>query len=130
MKKLGKHKYTVLLRAALQLQENILAEVVPVLIKLGAQVNAVTAEDKTSLFFAAYKGNHMLINLLIQNGANIQHKDKNNNIALHFASTKEVAQVLIEAGLDINAKNKKARKYSATLCFCFLFYYKFYRLLS
>ena len=43
---------------------------------------------------------------LIEAGAEVNAKDKKGNTPLHYVKNKELAEILIEAGANVNAKNK------------------------
>lgn len=48
----------------------------------------MNAEGKTPLFLAVYYNRLIAVKCLIEKGSNVNHKDNNNSIPLHFASTK------------------------------------------
>ena len=49
------------------------------------------------------KGKHDVIKLLLSRGANINSRDNSGQTPLHFASSKETAELLLSMGADINA---------------------------
>lgn len=49
------------------------------------------------------------IQRLLQSGANINLPDDQGNTPLHYANTPEVAALLIQAGADVTAKNKRGK---------------------
>jgi len=52
-----------------------------------------------------WKGSHReMVKLLIDRGANVKAIDDTNHTPLHWASNKETAELLIDAGADVNAK--------------------------
>ena len=80
-------------------------EVAKLLIEAGADVNAGKG-SMTPLSNAVKYGNIALIKLLIEKGAGIDHPVYP---PLFWAAKPEVAAVLIEAGADPNARNKKGQ---------------------
>lgn len=55
---------------------------------------------------------HEFVKFLIENGADVNSKDKNGNTALISASSNrdlEIAKLLIENRADLNAKNKHGK---------------------
>ncbi len=48
-----------------------------------------------------------MIKLLIDRGANVRAIDDTHHTPLHLASNKETAQLLIDAGADVNAKTRR-----------------------
>ena len=76
------------------------------LLKNGADPNIENKSKRTPIIYAAERGNGALIKALIQEGADIQHKDKWKNTALHLAIYKDQAHVIHlfqSAGLDLEA---------------------------
>ena len=56
---------------------------------------------------ADWKGrNRKMIKLLIDRGANVKAIDDTHHTPLHMASNKETAELLIDAGADVNAKTE------------------------
>ena len=53
------------------------------LISLGADVNAATAQQRTALHYAASKGQRELVELLLQHGAQVRHSAKSMGCLLH-----------------------------------------------
>jgi len=58
----------------------------------------------TPLYFAACKGHKEIAEMLIENGADINAKTKYGLTPMHGATTKEVAELLIAKGAGVNAK--------------------------
>jgi len=104
---IGRYKFSLLHRVLYQLKESQTLEIVKSLIALGAKIDLRNAEGKTPIYFAAYKSQIQTLSHLLSNGANPNDKDNVNNRPLHFASTTEVAKILINHGAKINAKNKQ-----------------------
>ena len=70
-----------------------------------ADVNARYYENKTLLHYAAVLSRKDITELLIARGADINAKDNGGNTPLHNVRSKEVAQLLIAKGADVNATN-------------------------
>ena len=99
----------------LKLMENTLAgaardgdlEAIKQHIAEGADVNALHF-DMPPLTWAAMMGQTEATELLLQNGANINGKNKDENTALHlavFLGRAEIAELLLKNGADISARN-------------------------
>ena len=77
----------------------------------GGNVNLQDEPGMTPLHHAVnddYKGSHReMIKLLIKRGANVKATDDTHHTPLHLASNKETAELLIDAGADVNAKTKR-----------------------
>ena len=85
----------------------------------GADVNAKDAGGGTPILDAAYSGQKEIVELLIENGADVNAKivnakienanDVNGMTPLHeaaFGGYKEIAELLIAKGADVNAKSR------------------------
>ena len=76
----------------------------------GGNVNLQDEPGMTPLHHAVnddWKASHLeMIKLLIDRGANVKAIDDTYHTPLHLASNKETAQLLIDAGADVNAKTK------------------------
>ena len=74
----------------------------------GGNVNLQDEPGMTPLHHAVnadWKGrNHEMVKLLIDRGANVKAIDDTHHTPLHMASNKETAELLIDAGADVNAK--------------------------
>ncbi|MDG2383462.1 MAG: ankyrin repeat domain-containing protein [Pirellulaceae bacterium] len=77
----------------------------------GGNVNLQDEPGMTPLHHAVnadWKGSHLtMIKLLIDRGANVKVIDDTHHTPLHLASNKEAAQLLIDAGADVNAKTQR-----------------------
>jgi ankyrin repeat protein len=65
----------------------------------------VNENGNTALMLAAYNGHTKIVQLLINNGANVNIKDKNNRTSLMFASSgpfAETVSLLIKNGAKTN----------------------------
>ena len=74
----------------------------------GGNVNLQDEPGMTPLHHAVnddWKGSHLkMIKLLIERGANVNAIDDTHHTPLHMASNKETAELLIDAGANVNAK--------------------------
>ncbi len=87
---------------------------VKLLIKNGADVNAVTEDGETPLHWASLSGIGEIARILIENGADVNAKDRDDEMPIHYAASSiniGVLKVLLEKGAKthINKKNKKER---------------------
>ena len=86
-------------------------EVLQTVIDLGADVNATNTSNTTALMLASKKGNIDAINVLLDAGANKAIKDANGSTWIHYAvdgnCSKEVLQVIVDNGAEVNATNKQ-----------------------
>jgi len=88
-------------------------EIVEFLLNHGADTESETCTGHTPLMFAAWyarDGKYETIKTLLEHGAKVDHKkDGNGSTALHYAamySGKEVINLLISYGADVNAKRE------------------------
>ena len=63
-------------------------------------------EADRALFDAANKGNIEAVKKHLAAGANVNAKDEDGWTPLHFAATKEIAELLIAEGADVDAREK------------------------
>ena len=63
----------------------------------------------TPLHLAADNGHKEIVELLIAKGADVNAKNKGGSTPLHEAKTKEVGELLIVEGANVNAKNSLGR---------------------
>ena len=66
-------------------------------------IDARDDEGRTALMLAAAHGDQEKAKAMLGHGASAKHADLNGDTALHAARTAEVAQVLLDAGAEINA---------------------------
>ena len=86
-----------------------LEQIATLLVSLGADVNAATAQKRTPLHYAASKGQAALAALLLQGGAASGVKDCLGATPLHRAASTgrvEVIKLLLQAGAKIDARNQ------------------------
>jgi ankyrin repeat protein/Mg2+ and Co2+ transporter CorA len=77
------------------------------LVRAGANVNAVESREKTALHLAIAHGRDDIVDLLINHGANIMAKSDGSWTPLHNAckqGTLKVVMLLLNRGADVNAK--------------------------
>ncbi|KAL3492817.1 ankyrin repeat-containing domain protein [Aspergillus germanicus] len=82
-------------------------EAVDVLLKSQkVDVNAFSQRGTTPLFLASFNGDAKVAKLLIDNGANVEARNKKGRTALHIAAKHdrnvEILFVLLNAGADLN----------------------------
>lgn len=80
-------------------------------LKSGISPDTKAGMDRTMLFFAADKGNREMVELLLSYKANPNHLDEEGFGPLHQAIAGghfEIADMLIAAGADVNAKDQYA----------------------
>ena len=80
----------------------------------GGNVNLQDEPGMTPLHHAVnsdWKGkNRKMVKLLIDRGANVKAIDDTHHTPLHMTSDKETAELLIDAGADVNAKTRREGK--------------------
>jgi ankyrin repeat protein len=87
-------------------------DVITMILKKGAKVNAVNISGKTPVFYCSFNYSVELLNLLVKYGSDINIKDKYKNTLLHddYNSCygehfEEFLKTLISLGFDINSTN-------------------------
>jgi ankyrin repeat protein len=68
-------------------------------------IEATDSYLRTALILATLHKNEDLLSWLIEQGANINHQDRNGDSALHFAGqekNEEAAKLLLDVGADLN----------------------------
>ncbi len=81
--------------------------IIPILIKNGANLDTKGKNNETPLYLAAFKGNNEAVKLLLDNNANIELKTIFGNAPLHMASYNEnieVISIMLNYGADIDIK--------------------------
>ena len=84
--------------------QNNQGEIADLLRKDGGKSGAVD-----SIHVAAELGNIEAVKQHLDDGTEVNAKDENGLTPLHFAKTKEIADLLISKGADVNAKEAKNR---------------------
>ncbi len=85
-------------------------DLIPELVKDGADVNAYEARGFTPLILAAYNGQAAAVEVLIAAGADACRPDANQGntaqMGVAFKGDDAIAARLLKAGCDVNARNK------------------------
>ncbi len=82
---------------------------VEMLLRAGADVNAVNKEHRSSLLLATMHGNTDVVKALLQAGADANHADRRQRTSLIYASEtgrKEMVRLLLDAGCNVNAADE------------------------
>ena len=90
--------------------ENGHVDIVNMLIRNRADVNAATTKKWTAIHFASFKGHSDVVEVLIQNGADVNTANKTKWTPLHFATENkntEIVTILLQNGADVNASNRR-----------------------
>ena len=75
------------------------------LVAAGTSVDAVDAESRTPMMFAAFNGHRQVVSFLLTRGANVDSKDISGRTGLMYASSGpyiETVEVLLDAGAEVN----------------------------
>ncbi|MCB2355840.1 ankyrin repeat domain-containing protein [Clostridium estertheticum] len=87
-------------------------DVITMILKKGAKVNAINISGKTPVFYCSFNYSVELLNLLVEYGADINIQDKYKNTLLHDdyincfdEHFEEFLKSLINLGFDINSTN-------------------------
>jgi ankyrin repeat protein len=94
------------LTAAIDHRQPSVAEM---LIKMGADVNAVDSNGDCPLYLAAQKGDAAITELLLSHGADISTRNKSGEFAIHsaaLAGNMTVVRLLLDKGSDVNCRVK------------------------
>ena len=78
-------------------------------IKSGFDINSIDADGRTILFYAIFENSNSMAEILINEGAGANVKDKNRWKPLHYCAQGNlvnIAKLLIDNGADINAKDE------------------------
>jgi ankyrin repeat protein len=87
-------------------------EIVKLLLRNKADVNAKDKEGETPLLAALVNGHSDIGELLVNKGAKVDIKDKNGWTPLHFAASlgnEDLVRLLVEKGLDSKAKTSEGK---------------------
>ena len=85
--------------------------------------------DRTALHWASQNGDAEVVQMLIQNGCDVNSKDTYGQTALHWASENghaKVVQILIQNGCDVNSK-ECIWKDCTSFCICNMGMQKLFR---
>ena len=74
---------------------NGLVPLAEVLIKGGADLNAMANDGKSALMWASYKGHESTVEILLKGGADVNAKDNNDRDALWFAGNHPAVLMVI-----------------------------------
>ena len=80
------------------------------LLSRGADVNAVTSTNSTSLRAACFDGHYDIVEFLIENGADIEIANQHNHTCLMIACYKkhfEIVKLLVRSGAEVNRRSRK-----------------------
>ena len=86
--------------------------IINLLLKHGANINALSNDGATALFWAADKGHAHSVAILIQRGIDMNHQDLSGSTALIEAVLSErpdVVNMLIKTGADKNIKDNEGK---------------------
>jgi ankyrin repeat protein len=76
------------------------------LIKAGARLNAKTKTGITPLYGAVSEGKEEMVCFLISKGARVKEATNDGAAPLHAVTKKTIAEMLVAAGVPVNARNK------------------------
>lgn len=76
------------------------------LLVAGARINDGTRTGISPLYGAVSEGKIEMVRFLIHKGANVNCTTSEDAVPLHAATTKEMAQLLADAGADVKTRNK------------------------
>ncbi|KAL7952671.1 ankyrin repeat-containing domain protein [Trichoderma compactum] len=77
-------------------------EAIKILVEFGADVNIRTPSGNTPLIEAMDNGYLDVVRCLLDVGADVKFQDINNSVALHYAKTVEMIDILVKADADVN----------------------------
>jgi len=78
------------------------------LLKEGADVNAVVSNGRTALYYAAHKGHFEIVKLLLEYNADVNNKANDGLTVLHYAAGNgklEVVELLLRYGANVQDKD-------------------------
>lgn len=85
------------------------SQIIPKLLKIGADIDAQDATGDTPLYLAAFKNHSEVSRILIHAQANLNIQNAYGNTALYkatFNNCKDIARMLIHAGADLNIQDE------------------------
>ena len=80
-------------------------DVVRLALASGADVNARGPAGATALVYAAHNGDVETLGVLLAHGANVNVQDDKGRTALHYATSGEIARLLMENAADVDVKD-------------------------
>ncbi|CAG0912187.1 unnamed protein product, partial [Cyprideis torosa] len=83
------------------------AETAELLIQKGAEVNAKDRRGKTPLLVATENNHHSVVEVLLANGGDLNIANEDERSPLHQAESAETAELLIQKGAEVNAKDRR-----------------------
>jgi ankyrin repeat protein len=86
------------------------AEIIKVLIEMGADVNVIESNGLTPLHMAVIVGDVEIVEALASGGADVDAVEYNGCTPLHAAASQgflEIAKILVDGGADISIENNK-----------------------
>ena len=92
------------LHHAMQSPQTSICEVLSCLIKNGADVNAHTFRNETPLMLASRDDHVNVVTFLIKHGADVDLQDKDGDIALHYAASSSLPEI-VETLLNLGASH-------------------------
>ena len=92
------------LHHAMQSPQTSICEVLSCLIKNGADVNAHTFHNETPLMLASRDDHVNVVTFLIKHGADVDLQDKDGDIALHYAASSSLPEI-VETLLNLGASH-------------------------
>eukprot|EP01103_Thecamoeba_quadrilineata_P018801 TRINITY_DN7376_c0_g1_i1.p1 TRINITY_DN7376_c0_g1~~TRINITY_DN7376_c0_g1_i1.p1 ORF type:complete len:526 (-),score=118.10 TRINITY_DN7376_c0_g1_i1:205-1782(-) len=94
---MGPHQFTILHRAIEHVEDRHCNKILKKLIKKGLRVDAQIDDGKTGIFFAAFYHKIETLRMLLHRGGDPFATDCAGNCALHFASSREAVETILES---------------------------------
>ena len=86
-------------------------EIVKVLLKNGAEIDATDSENQTALLRASENGHKAVVAHLLENGADSHHVNVHGLTSIHYAASDgftEIVQLLIDSGADLKRPSPRS----------------------
>jgi ankyrin repeat protein len=87
-----------------------------ILLKAPVDVNATDRAGRTALMIAAYKGQHQIVNILLESGADPNNRKNDGGNVLHYlAADKDckwgpiIVDVLLKTSVEVDARDERGR---------------------